>query len=361
MSALSFDHPPRSLCIIRLSAIGDVTHLLPVIATLRQQWPDTKITWIIGKLEYELVKSLPGIEFIIFNKSRGLAEYFSLRKILSGRHFSVVLMMQVALRASLISLLVKSKIKIGYDQKRSRDSQSLFCNEQIEGPDRVHVVDTFFQFIEKLGIQKRNMDWLLKADTRARQFAQDIIQQQTAIIINPCSSARKNNWRNWPQQRYAQIIDALILQGYRVIITGGPAVQEVQFVTNILQHCQQQPVNLVGQTTLMQLLALMEQACCLVAPDTGPAHMGTVAGIPVVGLYASSNPLRTGPYKSQSHVVNLYPEALQKYSSKSLEQARWGERVRHPEVMHTILIDDVMKKISDIRCNNQQTKSAGME
>jgi heptosyltransferase I len=361
MSVLTFDQPPQSLCIIRLSAIGDVTHLLPVIATLQQQWPDTKITWIIGSLEYQLVKTLPGIEFIVFDKSKGLAEYFTLGRTLSGRQFSVVLMMQVALRASLISLLVKSKIRIGYDHKRSRDSQSLFCNQQIEGPDRVHVMDTFFQFIEKLGITKRKMDWLVKADEPARQFARDIIQQQATIIINPCSSARKNNWRNWPQLRYAELIDSLLSQGYRVIISGGPSAQELRFVTDILEHCQQQPVNLVGKTTLMQLLALIEQASCLIAPDTGPAHMGTVAGIPVVGLYASSNPLRTGPYNSQAHVVNAYPEALQRYSSRSLEQARWGERVRHPEVMHTIRNDEVMKKISNIMRTMQQTKSAGIE
>ncbi|MCK5663356.1 MAG: hypothetical protein KAI17_07710, partial [Thiotrichaceae bacterium] len=75
MSAIIFQQPPESLCILRLSAIGDVTHMLPVIATLQQQWPDTKISWIIGTIEYQLVKSLPNIEFIIFNKSNGLAEY----------------------------------------------------------------------------------------------------------------------------------------------------------------------------------------------------------------------------------------------------------------------------------------------
>jgi heptosyltransferase I len=64
-------------CILRLSAIGDVTHMLPIVATLQQQWPETEITWIIGRVEYQLVKSLPGIKFIIFDKRNGISEYIS--------------------------------------------------------------------------------------------------------------------------------------------------------------------------------------------------------------------------------------------------------------------------------------------
>ena len=346
MSALTFDQPPESLCILRLSAIGDVTHMLPVIATLQQQWPDTKITWIIGTIEYQLVKSLPGIEFIIFNKRNGLAEYKTLRKKLTGRRFNILLMMQVALRANLISLIVKADIKIGYDKKRARDFHGFFCNQHIEGPHRIHVLDTFFQFIEKLGITQRNMDWLLKSDEASQQFAQQHINNQPTVIINPCSSARKNNWRNWPQQNYIKVIDYLMQLGINVIISGGPASQEIKFTQNILQHCRHQPVNLVGKTSLAQLLALLERASCLIAPDTGPAHMGTVAGIPVIGLYASSNPERSGPYNSLQITVNKYPSALQKFNATSIDEARWGQRVRDSEVMKIISVEEVISQIN---------------
>ncbi len=342
MNALTFDQPPESLCILRLSAIGDVTHMLPVIATLQQQWPDTKISWIIGTIEYQLVKSLPGIEFIIFNKNNGFAEYKKLRKTLSGRRFDVLLMMQVALRANLISLLIKAKLKIGYDKKRARDFHGWFCNQQIEGPYRVHVLDTFFQFIEKLGITRRNMNWLLKPEEASQQFAHQHINNQPTVIINPCSSARKNNWRNWPIQYYAEVIDSLMQQDIRVILTGGPDSNEINFSRDIIQLCSKQPVDLVGKTSLAQLLALLEQARCLIAPDTGPAHMGTVAGIPVIGLYASSNPERSGPYNSLQITVNAYPQALQKFNHKTVDEARWGQRVRDPEVMKMISVDDVI-------------------
>jgi heptosyltransferase I len=348
MATLTFNQPPASVCIIRLSAIGDVTHLLPIIATLQQQWPETTITWIIGKVEYQLVKSLPGIEFIIFDKSNGLAEYISLRKKLSGRRFEILLMMQVALRANLIGLMIRADHKIGYDKERSRDFHSLFCKEHIDGPVRVHVLDTFFQFIEKLGIKNRHMDWLLNADPESLSFAEKLITNNPTVIINPCSSARKNNWRNWSVANYARVIDYLISdKGFQVILTGGPSNEEILYSRRIIYECRYEPVNLVGKTTLTQLLALLEQASCLIAPDTGPAHMGTVADIPVIGLYASSNPLRTGPYKSLDILVNAYPQALLKYKNKSLDQASWGERVRDPEVMKMISVKQVIQHLDE--------------
>lgn len=348
MSALQFDSPPASLCILRLSAIGDVTHVLPLIATLQQQWPETKITWIIGAVEYELAKSLTGVEFIVFNKRNGFAEFRSLRRKLTARRFEVLLMMQVALRASLLSLLIRARYKIGYDKKRSRDFQSLFCNQTIEGPDRVHVLDTFFQFIEKLGIRQRNMDWLIKPAAADMDFAHDIIRNKPTVVINPCSSVRKNNWRNWPEERYAAVVDYLVQRGYRVILTGGPSTGEELFSQQVKTFCKQPVTNLVGKTTLPQLFAILTQAKCLIAPDTGPAHIGTVAGIPVIALFASSNPLRTGPYNSQSSLINAYPEALKNYVSLTVENARWGQRVRHPEVMNLIPVKSVIDKLEQI-------------
>jgi heptosyltransferase I len=338
---------PESLCLLRLSAIGDVTHVLPVIATLQQQWPNTRISWIIGATEYSLVKSLPGIEFIVFNKSNGLKEYAKLRKTLAGRRFDILFMMQVSLRANLISLNIKARRRIGFDKARSHDMHYYFCNEHIEGPARVHVLDGFFQFLQKAGIESRNMDWLLHASEEDKAFAELVINRPRCVIVNPCSSVRRNNFRNWSQARYAEVIDYVLSKGVQVILTGGPEQGEIEFVQQIERLCQGKPDNLTGKTTLTQLLALLERADCMIAPDTGPAHMATIADTPAIGLFASSNPRRSGPYKSQLTLVNAYPEALQKYKNKTLEQARWGERVRVPEVMDMISVEQVIKKVDE--------------
>ena len=91
---------PESLCVLRLSAVGDVCHTLPVVRTLQAAWPETRITWIIGRLEASLVGDIPGIEFITFDKSKGLGAYTALRRTLRGRRFGLLLHMQMSLRAS---------------------------------------------------------------------------------------------------------------------------------------------------------------------------------------------------------------------------------------------------------------------
>ena len=107
-----------SICIMRLSAIGDVTHVVPVIHAIREKMPQARITWIIGKLEARLLNGLPGVELIVFDKKGGFAAVRQLRKTLKGRKFDALLHMQVAARANLLSTLVNAPLRIGWDKPR---------------------------------------------------------------------------------------------------------------------------------------------------------------------------------------------------------------------------------------------------
>jgi heptosyltransferase I len=340
--------PPKSICIFRLSAIGDVTHILPVIHTLKKTWPECKITWVIGKLEYQLVKNLPGVEFVQFDKSKGWVAYRYLQQALKGQAFDILLMMQAALRASIASLFISAQYKLGFDKPRAVDYQWLFSNQKITGNHQTHVLDTFFQFLEAIGISQRVNCWDLPIDHSDQLFAEQLTQKKPTVIINPCSSARKNNWRNWSVEGYAEVCDYLYQNDIQVLITGGPSDTEKLFCQSVIDQSKSKPKNLAGHTSLGQLLALIKSAKFLIAPDTGPAHMATIVDTPVLGLYASSNPLRTGPYKSQLILINQYPAALQQFKRKTLFDSTWGERVRDPQVMSLISVDDVKKAIDSL-------------
>ncbi|MFT5226308.1 MAG: heptosyltransferase I [Polaribacter sp.] len=345
---IKFSQPPKSICIFRLSAIGDVTHILPVIHTLKKVWPECKITWVIGKLEYQLVKGLPGVEFIQFDKSKGWAAYRTLRQQLNGQTFDVLLMMQAALRASIASLFISARYKLGFDKAWGVDYQWLFSNQQITGKERIHVLDTCFQFLDALGIDERVYCWDLPIEDSELIFAEQMTQGKPTVVVNPCSSIRKNNWRNWSIERYAEVCDYLHHKDIQVLITGGPSDTEKEFCQSVVDHCKSDPKNLAGHTSLGQLLALIKSAKFLIAPDTGPAHMATIVDTPVLALYASTNPLRAGPYKSQSVLVNRYPNALQQFKQKTAADATWNERVRDPQVMNLITVDDVTKVIDSL-------------
>src|SRR5687768_83191 len=106
---------PASICLLRLSALGDVTHVLPLVNTLREAWPGVAITWVIGKGEHRLLQGLPGVRFLEYDKKTGLQGMRALRRELRGQRFDVLLQMQVAARANLLSAFIPAHRRIGYD------------------------------------------------------------------------------------------------------------------------------------------------------------------------------------------------------------------------------------------------------
>src|SRR6202166_1045394 len=112
---LHFKPPLQHVCLLRLSAIGDTCHALAALRAFQSAWPQTKVTWTIGKLEAKLMTAiLPEIEFIPFDKSATLGELWRLRRTLRERRFDLLLDMQLSIRASLGSSLVSPPIKLGF-------------------------------------------------------------------------------------------------------------------------------------------------------------------------------------------------------------------------------------------------------
>ena len=348
--ALSLRSEPKSICVLRLSAVGDVCHTVPVVRAIQDHWPTANITWIIGKLESTLVGDLPGVTFSILDKSRGIRAYGDLRREMQGRAFDLLLHMQVSLRSSAVGRLVASPVRLGFDRARARDFQWLFTTDRIEAKKNQHVMDGLFGFAEALGISEPRLRWDIPIPGRAREFAAKHIQPDTrTLVISPCSTSRYRNWRNWSAEGYAAVADyAVEAHGMQVILTGGPTATEAHYGNTICRIARHRPTNLIGRTHLKELLALLEKAHVLIAPDSGPVHMATTVGTPVIGLYVTSNPMRTGPYLSQPWVVNKYPEALEAEFGKTVDQVPWGKRVRNPAAIDRIGVSDVTDKLDKL-------------
>lgn len=340
---------PAELAILRLSAIGDTCHVVPILRTLQAAWPDTAISWVIGRTEAALLGDIPKVEFISFDKREGRKAYQKLRQRLQGKRFDVLLHLQAALRASIASRCISAELRLGYDRARAKDFQWLFTNARIQGEQRVHVMDSMFAFLEALGIKERVLRWDIPVPAEAEEFVAEKLPAGRLLVISPCSSERRNNFRNWPAERYVAVANAAMQEhDFSVVLTGGGTDLERWYGEEISRLMTHRPLNLIGQTSLKQLLAVLQRADVLISPDSGPVHMATTVGTPVIGLYASSNPLRTGPYLSQQWVVNRYPEAVQAAFGKPVEALPWGKRVRAPDVMDRILVDDVLERLEQL-------------
>jgi heptosyltransferase I len=342
-----FNHPPASVCILRLSAIGDTCHALPVVRTLQRAWPGTHFTWIVGRVEAKLLGHLPDIEFIVVNKSSLPAAYRTLREAMRGRRFDLLLHMQLALRASLLSTLVPAKVKLGFDRQRARELQWLFTTHQIAPAQRQHVLDSLFGFAEKLNIHEKLLRWDIPLPDAAREYARRVIPDgENTIVISPCSSHRLRNWR---AEYYARVADyAIASLGYRVVLCGGRSDVERRMGEEIVRYMKQPCQNTIGQDTLLELLATLERATLLVTPDSGPAHMATAVGTPVIGLYAATNPARSGPYLSRQWCVDKYDVAARRLLGKPAAELPWTTKIERPGVMDLITPDEVIKKLHSV-------------
>ncbi len=336
--------PPRSLCLLRTSALGDASHVVPLVRTVQANWPQTKLTWIIGKLERRLVGDIAGVEFITFDKAAGVAGFTAVRKELAGRRFDALLHMQVALRANLLSLLIHSDTRIGYDAARSKDLHGLTINQHIPARTGQHVLDALGSFVEPLGLIQTDVRWDIPIPDDAIEFAeQNLPGKQPTLLVSPCSSHALRNWR---PERYAAAMDhAAQFLGWRVVLCGGPSAYERDFGSAVLAACKQRPLDLIGKDTLKQLLALLQRATLVLSPDSGPMHLANAVGTPVLGLHAATNPNRSGPYSDRQWCVDRYDDASRKFRGKPASDLKWGTRIQHEGVMDLIEVDAVIERL----------------
>lgn len=337
--------PPgdSSLCILRTSAIGDVTHVVPLVRTLQAKAPHTRLTWIVGKLEQRLVGDLPGVEFVTFDKGKGREGMRAVRDALAGRRFDALLHMQVALRSNLLSLAVKADRRIGYDRARAKDLHGLFVNERIPARSGEHVLDAMASFIEPLGMKQTEVRWDIPVPADAHAWAADQLPGDTpTLLVSPMSS---HTVRNWRIERYAAVIDHAMARGLRVALVGGPSPAERDLADRILAAVARPPMDLTGKDTLKRFMALLQRSAMILTPDSGPMHMANAAGVKVLGLHAASNPHRSGPYSDRRWCVDKYDAASRKFLGKPASEIPWGTKIEKPGVMDLVEVPEMIDRL----------------
>ncbi len=335
-----------SICIVRLSALGDVIMALPLIKMLRREWPRAKITWIISDTYLPAVAFLEkeGVEFVAIKKPRGIHDYLALRRWLAGRQFDVLLCAQANWRANLIYPCIHARRKIGYGRDRAKDMHGLFVRETLTiAPP--HIVDGLLQFGEKLGGTRSKSDvegsWGLEITPEALSWAGHILPKTAWLAVAPCSSKVE---RDWSPESWAKVI-AHAWDAHRMpaVLLSGASERDRNISGAILQTVPASiPVlDLTGKTDIARLIAAIGHCAVLLAADTGAVHIARALARPVVGLYAVAPASRTGPYRQIEYCVDKYDEALQLIVGKNRTEVPWDQRVHDTRAMQLIKYDEV--------------------
>ena len=330
-----------TVAVIRLSALGDVVLCASMVLHLVKS-KKFKISWITTSQSRQLLGEIQGVEFIIVPKPKNFKNFMECRRILSSYTFDYLLLAQASFSAHFVSMHVKSKRRIGFDQSRSKDFHGFFINERIESREE-HFVDAYYSFASMLGLQmplEVNWNGLFQSD-RNEELSKIVLPVKNRIMaINPSASKTE---RNWDLNSYAKVIDYVQNKGIGIIVTGGDGQNELDRNKELCNRCKESPLNLTGKIKLGVLPYLFKKIDFLLAPDTGSIHIARAVGTPVIGLYAVANPRLTGPYNANEFSINKFDLALEKFFSS--RQVNFHSRVHNPSAMCLINKDEVIAKV----------------
>ena len=284
----------QRVAVVLLSAIGDIVHALPLVSSLRAAATGLSIEWVAQPVPGEIAGAHPGVDRLwTLERERGWRGYLALARALRGRRFDLVLDLQVYAKASVVTALLDSPRKIGFDRARARELNWLVTDERIAaGPPR-QTCDQYLEFADHLGIPRR-YEWPLPltAAERADQAAFYGRRRSPLAALVVGTSRRE---KEWPAERWARLAESLHGDlGYEVCIVGSDRPAERGRALEVAR-LSRAPVLDQRRDDVRRLLWLLDGAAVVVSPDTGPYHLAVALGVPAVGLYGHTDPARVGP------------------------------------------------------------------
>lgn len=320
-----------------MSAVGDAVHVLPVVNALKRAAPSVHLTWLLQPLPATLVTGHPGVdEIAIVDPARGWRGLMDAGRILRRGGFDLIIDLQVAFKAGIITALGKAPMKLGFDRARARDLNWLFTNRRIPPHPPQHVQAQYFEFLAALGIAPEPVEWHLGPWEHERGwqrgFVADVGAPYAAINL-----ATSNPDRDWMPDRWAAVIDVLHERyGLTSVLVGGPSEREREIEREIRAAAGHPPVSALG-SGLRKLVGILDAAELVLALDSAPLHLSVALDRPVISLMANADPRRTGPFnRFHDLIIDAYHDPGEQ-SPISMKR-RWGRMPR-------ISVDDVLRKV----------------
>jgi len=284
---------PRSICIVKLGAIGDVVNSLPFVCRLRSAYPEARITWLIAPLALELVRGHDAVdEFIAVDVKRKSSLPGIARRLRNGK-FDLVIDLQRILKSALLTRVTGAPRRLGFDRARCKELSWLFTNERIPPRrDPGVTVEQYLEFADHLGLPPQEPEWRLPRDDW------DASPPQACLNIGASKPANQ-----WPVERWSELAHGLAREvaPERIALSGGPGDRHL--AQAILRAGPVGMLDTVGKLSLRESAGLIAASSVFIGGDTGPMHMAVALGTPLVALFGAADPGRTGPYRLPQSVI----------------------------------------------------------
>lgn len=337
---------PKSLCVLRLSALGDCINAFGVIGALKHTYSELNVAWVLDKRFAALFVDDEGQDIVPMIKADFSKGLFKARADVKrqlkerGMKFDVLLNMQTSVKSSITSTAIKVKDRYGYDSQRSREGQSLFVNKTATSPDNPHVVAGFMSFTKACGYPIAEPYWDFKLSDQLLDKAREYVKDEKTLALCPCS-AKAN--KNWTLEGYIELTKHALNQEMSVVLLGGKTAIERDMCDAISTACPQ-VLNLCGKTNLRELAAVLSLSKLTVSPDSGSMHLSSALGTPVIGLFARHDDHRVGPWNFMDLNVSIYEKLAQaELKGKAIP---WRYRVKKEDAM-SLIPEDLVLSVFD--------------
>ncbi|KPA12259.1 ADP-heptose--LPS heptosyltransferase [Candidatus Magnetomorum sp. HK-1] len=310
-----------NILIVKTSAIGDVTHTLPALNAIRDYYPDAHISWLVEEAAQDIINGHPSIDLVLVSKRKywikefqkgnrlsAIKEFFKFIRKLRQKKYDLIIDFQNLLKSSLFIAMARANKKAGYGVGMAHSEYSyIVLNQRIPAvPMDYHAVYRELMLVEKLGIPVKRISFDLPVFDSDRNAITELLiregakSQSPIIAINPMA---KWDTKLWDNTKFSLVADHCVKSGYQVIFTGSH--DDNDGVIDIQKQMKHHSINLCGKTTLKSLAALFERSKLLITTDTGPMHIAAALKRPVVAIFGSTAPWRTGPFGSIHDVVRV--------------------------------------------------------
>ena len=308
---------PSSILIVKLSAIGDVVHTIPLLEVLRQNLPYARIDWLVEEEASQIIEGHEALDHIFVSRRKSwqrrffrgeekgvvLKEVRRFLKELRSCRYELVIDLQGLFKSGILTGVSKGKRKIGFTG--SREGSSIFLTERpyVFDYDR-HALDRYLTVAEYLNCTNNSWRgaipvWDSHQIRMDKIIGEELLQGERLIAINPMA-----RWKTklWKPDRFAVVADRLQRElSCQIIFTGSR--EDRSTLDRIVGMMEGHAINLAGRTNLKELAYLYSKCRLMISTDTGPMHIAAAMGCPVVALFGPTAPWRTGPYGDGHRVV----------------------------------------------------------
>ena len=313
----------KRILIVRMSALGDIVHALPVLVALRRAWPDAQVDWIVDDAYASILSLAEGLHRRVIVRASTSAKatvdktasrpqesvsfgggmaYLDAVRFLRAQQYDVALDLQGLIKSAVWAKLSGAKRVIGFDRAHLREPMAAsFYSETVVPFDAPHVIQKNLSILSALGLPPGAVELPLHPAAAAATTAAIAAAGGATkyAVLNPGAA-----WPNkrWPAERFGALAAQLRARtGLRTLVTWGPNERDLAERVVAASDGAATPA---PPTAIADLAVIMRDAALVVSGDTGPLHIAAAMGTPLVGLYGPTWPERNGPWDVNDQVIS---------------------------------------------------------